>query len=496
MADKPPVVVIGAGPTGLAAAAELVARDLPVLVLEKGDSAGAAVIEWGHVRLFSMWRDLVAPAAEKLLAATDWQRPDDAGYPTGREWVEAYLAPLARALGERVRFGAEVTGVSRQGRDRVVDAEREKQPFTVRVRTDRGEERLLARAVVDASGTWGSPNPVGGDGLPALGEIAAAAHLTYRVPDLTDPDARARYAGRTTAVVGRGHSALTALVALASLAQESPGTRAVWVLRRGEVGDAFGGGAADQLAARGALGQRARKAVETGHVEVVTGFRTAEIRTERDGLLVLVDDDGRELEPAHEVIALTGFRPDLSLLSEVRLGLDPTLQAPVELAPLIDPNQHSCGTVYPHGAAELSHPEEGFFLAGMKSYGRAPTFLTLTGYEQVRSIAAHLAGDHEAAARVELVLPETGICNGGGLSDEPDAAAESDGCCGPAPKPTKEPTAEQGDCCGSPAGSEAPVISLGDNHAVSSERTAPSTGNNCCSSSAQQVELGEPHRVS
>ena len=174
MTDERPVVVIGAGPAGLATAAELVARDLPVLVLERGDRAGAAVSEWGHVRLFSMWRDLVAPAAEKLLAATGWRRPDDGGYPTGREWVEGYLAPLADALGERVRFGARVTGVSRLGRDRIVDAERAEQPFTIRVRTRAGEERLLARAVVDASGTWGSPNPLGGDGLPALGETAAA----------------------------------------------------------------------------------------------------------------------------------------------------------------------------------------------------------------------------------------------------------------------------------------------------------------------------------
>ena len=48
----------------------------------------------------------------------------------------------------------------------------------------------------------------------------------------------------------------------------------------------------------------------------------------------------------------------------------------------------------------------------MKSYGRAPTFLLRTGYEQVRSVAAALAGDWEAARQVELVLPETGVCNG------------------------------------------------------------------------------------
>ena len=119
-----------------------------------------------------------------------------------------------------------------------------------------------------------------------------------------------------------------------------------------------------------------------------------------------------------EVVVLTGFRPDLSWLSEVRLDLDPVLQAPRALAPLIDPNVHSCGSVPPHGAGELAHPEPGLYVVGMKSYGRAPTFLALTGYEQVRSVAAELAGDHEAAARVELELPETGVCGGSGLFDD------------------------------------------------------------------------------
>jgi thioredoxin reductase len=435
MTESLPVVVIGAGPTGLAAAAELVRRGLPVQVLERGPSAGAAVAEWGHVRLFSSWRDLVAPAAEKLLAGTGWRRPDDDAYPTGRVWVDAYLAPLADALGDRVRFGAEVTGVSRLGRDRVVDTDRDAQPFTVRVRTGRGEERLLARAVVDASGTWASPNPLGADGLPAVGEPELADRLSYRVPDTADPAVRIRHSGRRTAVVGSGHSALTALVALAGLAEDDPATRVVWVLRRGEAGDAFGGGADDQLAARGALGTRARQAVEAGYVETVTGFRTAEVRAE-GGSLVLVDGDGRALEPVDEVVALTGLRPDLSFLSEIRLGLDATLQAPVALAPLVDPNVHSCGTVYPHGAAELAHPESGFYLAGMKSYGRAPTFLALTGYEQVRSIAAALDGDHASAARVELTLPETGVCKGSGLADASGAPEEESGggCCG-APGP-------------------------------------------------------------
>ncbi|WP_461012007.1 FAD-dependent oxidoreductase, partial [Streptomyces capparidis] len=258
-----PVVVIGAGPVGLAAAAHLLERGIEPLVLEAGDTAGAAVRQWAHVRLFSPWGEVIDPVAEKLLAPTGWTRPEPAAYPLGGEWAEHYLQPLADVLGERVRFGARVTGVSRAGRDRVVDADRDTQPFTVHTATPDGrEERLLARAVVDASGTWATPGPAGGDGLPALGEKAAADRITHRVPDLADPAVRARYAGKRTAVIGSGASAFTALAHLADLAKagDGAGTHAVWILRRGITGSTFGGGEADQLPARGALGLAAKAA--------------------------------------------------------------------------------------------------------------------------------------------------------------------------------------------------------------------------------------------
>ncbi|WP_306364079.1 FAD-dependent oxidoreductase [Nocardia sp. CC227C] len=426
-----PVVVVGAGPIGLAAAAELRERGLRPLVLERGERAGAAVTEWNHVRLFSRWGELIAPAGRRLLETTGWTAPDPETYPTGQDWAHDYLIPLADALGDKVvRLGVEVVGVTRRGRDRVVDAGRDTEPLVVRLRTaDGGEERVTARAVIDASGTWTGPNPLGGDGLPALGEAAAAEAISYRVPDLNDPRERAHHAGAHTVIAGSGHSALTAIVALAELAKDDPDTRLTWVLRRGEVGDTFGGGAADQLPARGALGLRAKAAVEAGLLRLVTGFRTATVESD-GGRIALTAESGARVEGVDRVVALTGFRPVLSWLSEIRLGLDPVLEAPVRLAPLIDPNVHSCGTVYPHGAAELSHPEPGFYLAGMKSYGRAPTFLALTGYEQVRSIAAEIAGDRESAARVELTLPETGVCGGAGVVDESETAGSDGGCCG------------------------------------------------------------------
>ncbi|MDJ1114767.1 FAD-dependent oxidoreductase [Microbacterium dauci] len=419
-----PVVVIGAGPQGLAAAAHLVERNVPVVVLEAGDTAASAVREWGHVRLFSEWPELIDGASARLLSQTGWEAPTS-GFPTGAQWIEQYLAPLATALGDRVRFGARVTGVSRRGRDRLVDADRGSHPFTVHVRDAAGDEhRLEARAVLDASGTWSTPNPAGANGLPALGEARAADVLSYRIPDFRD---RSGFEGKHTIVVGSGHSAVTAVLALARMVRRDPSTSVTWVLRRVTADNAFGGGDADDLPARGALGMRAKEFVDAGLVTIATGFRVERVERNEDRA-ILTAEDGRKLE-ADRVVVLTGFRPDLSFLSEIRLELDPTLQAPVRVAVEIDPNIHSCGSVAATGAADLAQPEPAFYLVGAKSYGRAPTFLALTGYEQVRSVVAELAGDHEAARRVELSLPETGVCGGAGLFDA--AGPIGGACCAP-----------------------------------------------------------------
>jgi hypothetical protein len=216
------------------------------------------------------------------------------------------------------------------------------------------------------------------------------------------------------------------------VARQDPSTTVTWVLRRGVSDDTFGGGAADELPERGALGVRSKEAVQAARVSLLTGFRTERIEVV-DGRAIVTAEDGRALAPADHVVVLTGFRPDLSFLSEMRIELDPILQAPIKLAGSIDPNMHSCGSVSPHGAAELAHPEPDLYIVGMKSYGRAPTFLAMTGYEQARSVAAELAGDHEAASRVELTLPDTGVCNGAGLFDSPESENAGGGCCGPAP---------------------------------------------------------------
>ena len=242
-----------------------------------------------------------------------------------------------------------------------------------------------------------------------------ADRIVYGIPDVLGPD-RGRYAGRRVMVVGSGHSAFNALIDLGRLADEAPSTRITWVVRRADMRQLFGGEANDMLPARGLLGTMVRKMVEAGSLNVVSGFKVHKLVRTSAGIVVSSLD--RELPPVDEIIGATGFRPDLSVLSELRVDLDPSVEAPAALAPLIDPNVHSCGSVPPHGEAELRHPEAGFYVVGMKSYGRAPTFLMLTGYEQVRSVVAAICRRHGGGPDVELVLPETGVCSTE-LTDDP-----------------------------------------------------------------------------
>ncbi len=418
-----PIIVIGGGPVGLAAAVHLLQRGAAPLVLEAGPTVGASVAQWAHVKMFSPWEYNIDPASRALLEARGWTAPRATAFPTGQDILDDYLLPLA-ALPEirpRLRTQTRVTGVTRLGLSRTKTAGREQAPFVVQVSGPNGPAALLARAVIDASGTYAVPNPLGGSGLPALGEPELRDRLFYGIPDVLGRH-RARYAGRRVLVAGSGHSAFNALLDLVTLAESEPGTTITWVVRRARLDNLFGGGEADELPERGRLGTRLRALLDRGALQLVTSFSVATLMAAPEGLVV--GNGERALAPVDEIVVATGFRPDLNMLRELRLSLDEVVESPTALAPLIDPNLHSCGTVPPHGAMELKHPEADFFVVGMKSYGRAPTFLLRTGYEQVRSVVLALTGDWAAAQQIELVLPETGVC----CSDPEDDHA----CCGPA----------------------------------------------------------------
>ena len=388
-----PVAVIGAGPIGLSAAVHLLEAGIEPIIFESGEQAGAHLASWGHVRMFSPWSYNIDPAAAALLKQTGWREPEPTAFPTGAELLTQYLQPLAAypAIASRLHTHSRVTHVSRQQHDVLRSSGRDAAPFVLRVSgasgNPTGARDVLVRAVIDASGTYQTPNGIGAHGIPALGEIAAADSIAYGVPDITGK-ARAQYAGKTVLVVGGGHSAFNALQDLIALADEHPDTRILWGVRGATMDNVIRSPEDDELQERRALEVRIQQWLEAGRFEVVTNLAIDAIHHESGQLVV---ESGAQYLPAVDrIIAATGFRPDLALLSELRVSLDPATQSPVRLAPLIDPNQHSCGSVPPHGAAELAHEESGLYIVGIKSYGRAPTFLMRTGYQQVKSVVAAL----------------------------------------------------------------------------------------------------------
>jgi thioredoxin reductase len=433
-----PVAIVGGGPAGLAAAAHLTVRNIPFILFEAGQSVVSNILTWQHVRVFSPWRYNIDKAAKHLLEASGWLAPDEDVLPTGKELYEIYFKPLADLpqLKSSIHTNSKVMAIGRKNMDKMKSWGREEWPFVLQVHhKDEGVRFYEAKAVIDASGTWNSPNPIGSGGVFAIGEMENNDKILYGIPDVLGK-LKERYKNKNIAVIGGGHSAINTIIELDKLKDQYPGTTIHWILRKKNVQDVYGGQEKDALEARGALGIKIEHLVNNDRVNVYTPFQVQEIR-KHNGQLILIGHQHDELQALpgiDEIISNTGSRPDFSFLREIRLRIDSSLESSAAIAELIDPNIHSCGTVRPHGERELRHDDEGFYIVGSKSYGRAPTFLMATGYEQVRSVVAAIDGDREAARKVELDLPETGVCSS-------DVAIA---CCGTEAVKEKETAS----CCG------------------------------------------------
>jgi thioredoxin reductase len=427
-----PVAIIGAGPVGLAAAAHLKVRNQPFILFEAGRTVASNVLTWRHIRVFSPWRYNIDKAARQLLNATAWKSPDEEGLPTGEQLHHQYFKPLSELpeLKSNIHLNSKVISIGRKNRDKMKTSGREKLPYVIQVLQGTEVKQYEAKAVIDASGTWNSPNPIGSGGTYAIGEIENADKIFYGIPDILNQHLN-RYKNKSVVVVGSGHSSVNAIIELDKLKDKYPDTKIQWILRKKNVAEVFGGQEADALEARGALGLKIEQLVASDRVNVYTPFLVSQLINKSSKLTIVgfQDDVKLALPGIDEIISNTGSRPDFSFLREVRLNIDPSLESVSEIAELIDPNIHSCGTVRPHGEQQLRQPDKNFYLVGSKSYGRAPTFLMATGYEQVRSIVAAIDGDIEAARNVELDLPETGVCSS-------DAGGSA--CCGVSAEPKKK----------------------------------------------------------
>lgn len=365
------LAIVGAGPVGLEAAAAALERGFDVHVFERGE-VGAHPIAWGHVRMFTPWRANVGPASARLLARNGWTAPPADERPTGAELAERVLAPLAAApeLKTRVHEYAQVVHVGRQATlraERAGEPARAGRPFRLLVRDHGGRENVLhAFAVIDASGTYGSPNWAGTGGIPARGELYLAPQMSYHCDDVRGLR-RARHAGKRTLVIGGGATACTTVTELAQLAAEAPGTSITWVTRG--TGPFAGEIATDPLAARAELFAAAH-ALREGNDPAITWVGGAEVEgfeynSATHKYRVALDVAGQaRLEEADQVIVNAGFRPDLAPFRELEV--------------------HERG-----GALECSEP--GFHVVGAKACGRDGGFVLESGWAQAGSAVAALA---------------------------------------------------------------------------------------------------------
>ena len=251
------IAVIGAGPVGISAAVHLKTRGLQPLVIDKGASVGHAMKEWGHVRVFTPWQYVTDKAVVELLEKTGWEHPDKEHLPTGLEIVEQYLKPAASLpeLKDAIIYNAEVIAVSKQGRSKSSSHNRDEVSYTIHYKTVDGEHHIVeADGVVDASGTWYNPNPIGADGLPVAGEKESKEFIAYGVPNVLGKN-RSLYEGQRTLVLGSGHSAINIVLDILRLKEENADTKLIWGLRQNKLEKLLGGGVNDELPARGALGQ-------------------------------------------------------------------------------------------------------------------------------------------------------------------------------------------------------------------------------------------------
>jgi len=389
---KPRIAILGAGPTGLEAALAAAEAGLPFKVYEAAPSVAGNVRAWGHVRLFTPWEMNVSPRMRRHLEAAGRAVPGGSECPTGNDLAERLFEPLGALpeIAPNLRLGTRVLGVGRQGllkHEEIATPERGRHPFRLLIADGSGREWTeTADVVIDATGTWGHPNTLGDGGIPAPGERSLAGEIRRDIPDF--PTERADWAGKTILLAGAGHSAQTAVRALAGLAKETPGTRVVWALRNPE--PSWGTHEGDPLPDRASLAATAAEIAggASPAVEAKRGVVVEEM-AKPDGRFEIVLRNGADPEriAVDRILSLTGAVGDHGLYRPLQVHQCYATCGPIKLsAALLGVGSSDCLAQTTHGADTLTNPEPNFFILGAKSYGRNNTFLMRIGWEQVGEV--------------------------------------------------------------------------------------------------------------
>lgn len=389
------IVILGAGPAGIEATLAAVDAGYDAICLEAHE-VGHSIERWSEVRLFSPWELDVSPRGRAHLEAAGRPIPTGDEPPTGREYLDRYLLPLAHLpeLAPRVHTGVRAVGVGRRGllkTDAIGKPDRRRPPFQILwERPETGEEgSTIAPTVIDATGVYETPSPAGSGGLWAPGERALGERVTRWIPTARQLDA---LAGRRVLIVGGGYSAATAVVALAERDDRGAIT---WCYRSESV--PIAPIEADSLPERRALTERANRIAAAPPPdffprsgEVVTKFELAGEGPNAPIRVHLEDGTGESstIEVDH-VISLTGYRPDPTLLRECQVhhcwASDGLMKLSAQLLSTAG-GGGDCLAVETDPSTALTNPEPGLFVIGSKSYGRFSQYLLRSGHQQVDAL--------------------------------------------------------------------------------------------------------------
>ncbi len=401
--QKRNILIIGAGPIGLEAALYANRLGFDVLVLEKGEPANH-IRQWGHVRLFSPFSMNHTPLGREVVLSQGRELPEGEEYITGRHYVEAYVNPLANSsqLKPLIRPHTEVLAVGRRHilkNEHIGNGHRIQEPFKILVRNADGkEEYVYSDIVIDCSGSYSQPNWLGDGGIPAIGELENRHRIQYWLENING-EAREKYSGKTTLLVGGGHSAANTVVALASLFKEAPQTRVIWTTRQG--GEApLKSVENDPLMERDRIVQEANALVSHPNVQwikeaIVEAVAYDEAKRQ---FRVTLNHAGKiEVVTVNHLIANVGYVPDNRLYQELQVHECYASRAPMKLAAalLSEDSSADCLTQSSKGPEVLKNPEPNFYILGMKSYGKNTNFLLRVGYEQIRDVFQLITGDEQ-----------------------------------------------------------------------------------------------------
>lgn len=405
------VAILGAGPIGLEAAHALAVAGFEVNIYERGQ-IGQSVRDWGHVQLFSPWSLNMSPLGISALNDQGIILLPEASYPTGQEYVNHYLIPLAKHPRLKGRVHQHTT-VLQVGRHRVLKSEqispaqRQAQPFRLLL-VDPTELEYVAYAdiVVDTSGCYTQPNSLGDSGIPAPGERHAAqlGRIWYQLPNILG-SVQSRFAGRHTVVVGAGYSSITTLSNLLQLSEHHPDTRITWCTRK--LGTPYHRLDSDPLPERLRLVALGNEIATGSHAKIITylpGVTVDQVCSSDTGPISLqllrANGSHETVTEIDEIIAHVGFRPDLTLYRELLIHQCFASEGPMQLAAALVASAGinvDCLAQASAGPSTLLSPEPNFFILGAKSYGRGSNFLIKVGLEQIRDMLTLLNTETKTA---------------------------------------------------------------------------------------------------